>query len=70
MKEGFSDYSFTQCASLRRVEFPSSMTCVPLTKEDFKKSKEFMEIIEGKRFPKLSEIVKEEEWVNTGLKLL
>jgi hypothetical protein len=61
MKKGLSDYHLTQCASLRRVEFPSSMTCVPLTKEQFKKAKEFMEIIEGRRFPKLSEIVKEEE---------
>ena len=61
MKKGLNDYNFTQCASLRRVEFPSSMTYIPLTKEEFKKAKEFMEIIEGKRFPKLSEIVKEEE---------
>lgn len=61
MKKGLNDYRFTQCASLRRVEYPSSMTCVPLTKEEVKKAKEFMEIIEGKRFPKLSDLVKEEE---------
>ena len=58
MKKGLNDYHF-HCTPLRRVEYPSSMTCIPLTKEQFKKAKELMEIIEGKRFPKLAEIVKE-----------